>query len=46
VLFPLLSIGYIWIIPVSVKFLGEKITTFKMAGIAFILVGVVLIGIS
>ena len=46
VLFPLLSIGYIWIIPVSVKFLGEKVTNSKLAGIAFILVGVSLIGIS
>jgi|TARA_B100001964_G_C14229354_1_gene599254 multidrug transporter EmrE-like cation transporter len=46
VMFPLLALGYIWIIPVSIKFLGEKITTSKLAGIAFILVGVSLIGIS
>ena len=46
VMFPLLALGYIWIIPISVKFLGEKITTSKLIGIIFILVGVSLIGIS
>jgi|TARA_B100002003_G_C13780058_1_gene386365 multidrug transporter EmrE-like cation transporter len=46
VLFPILAIGYIWIIPVSAKFLGEKITAIKLIGIAFILVGVSLIGMS
>lgn len=46
VLFPLLSVGYIWILIVSAKFLGERITASKLAGIAFILVGVSLIGIS
>tara|TARA_Y100000310_G_C20689239_1_gene821125 strand:+ start:279 stop:626 length:348 start_codon:yes stop_codon:yes gene_type:complete len=46
VMFPLLALGYIWIIPISIKFLGKKITTPKLAGIVFILVGVSLIGIS
>ena len=46
VLFPLLSMGYVWILLVSAKFLGERITALKLIGIAFILVGVSLIGIS
>tara|TARA_Y100000310_G_C20520016_1_gene733178 strand:- start:523 stop:870 length:348 start_codon:yes stop_codon:yes gene_type:complete len=46
VLFPLLAVGYIWVIPISVKFLGERITAMKLTGIMFILIGVILIGIS
>lgn len=46
VLFPLLSLGYIWIGFVSIKFLGERITASKWAGMAFILIGVSLIGVS
>lgn len=46
VLYPLLSIGYIWIVLVSIKFLHEKMTTLKWIGILMIIAGVSLIGIS
>jgi uncharacterized membrane protein len=46
ILFPLLSLGYIWIGFVSIKFLGERMTTLKWVGITFILAGVISIGMS
>ncbi|MFH1055319.1 MAG: EamA family transporter [Candidatus Altiarchaeota archaeon] len=44
VLFPLVSTGYIWVCVLSQKYLGERMTTLKWAGIAFIILGVTLIG--
>jgi len=46
VLYPLLSIGYLWISLASIKFLNEKMTTLRWAGIVFIIIGVSIIGIS
>lgn len=46
VLFPMLSVGYIWIALASMKFLGEKMTMTKWLGIAMIIIGVTLIGAS
>lgn len=46
VLYPIVSIAYIWVSIVSVKFLGEKMNANKLTGIAIIIVGVSLIGIG
>jgi drug/metabolite transporter (DMT)-like permease len=46
VLYPLVSLGYLWTLLWSRLFFGERITAFKVAGIALILVGVTLIGIG
>ena len=46
VLYPLLSVGYIWISLASVKFLKEKMTAIKWAGILLIIGGVSMIGLS
>jgi len=44
VLYPLVSVSYIWVSLLSVKFLGEKMNKFKWLGIALIIIGVSLIG--
>ncbi|MBI1936062.1 EamA family transporter [Candidatus Woesearchaeota archaeon] len=44
VLYPFVSVAYIWVSLLSVKFLGEKMNKLKWAGIALIIVGVSLIG--
>jgi len=44
VLYPLVSVGYIWITFLSVKMLGEPINKYKIAGIMLIMAGVSLIG--
>ncbi len=46
VIFPLVSTGYIWVSILSVVYMGEKMNRTKWAGIAAIIVGVVLIGIG
>ncbi len=46
VLYPFVSLSYIWISILSVKFLGEKMNRIKWMGIAFIILGVSLIGIG
>ncbi len=46
VLYPLVSTTYIWATFFSVKFLGEKMNPWKWAGLAGIIVGVVLIGMG
>ena len=46
VLYPLVSFGYIWVTINSRVFLKEKITIYKMIGIIFIFLGIVLIGLS
>lgn len=43
VLYPITSTAYIWITLLSIKFLKEKINTYKWLGIAFIIFGVVMI---
>lgn len=40
---PLGALSYLWTIFLSYMFLGEKLTANKLAGIAFLLVGMVLI---
>ena len=46
ILYPLVSLSYIWVCLFSVKFLNEKMNTVKWAGIALIIVGVSFIGLG
>ena len=44
ILYPFVSVSYIWVSLLSVKFLGEKMNLIKWLGIALIIVGVSFIG--
>ena len=44
VLYPFVSLIYIWVSLLSVKFLNEKMNKFKWIGIALIIIGVSFIG--
>ena len=46
VLYPLVSLGYMWTLLWSRLFFGEKVTRFKLIGLGLILLGVSLIGIG
>jgi drug/metabolite transporter (DMT)-like permease len=46
VLYPMVSLGYIWVTLNSRIFLKEPINRFKLAGVSFIVLGIILIGIS
>lgn len=46
ILYPVVSVSYIWVSLLSVKFLNEKMNSFKWLGIGFIIVGVSLIGLA
>ncbi|MEK6961130.1 MAG: EamA family transporter [Nanoarchaeota archaeon] len=46
VLYPLVSTIYIWVCLLSVKFLGERMSSKKWVGIACVILGVALIGIG
>lgn len=46
VLYPFVSLSYIWVSLLSVKFLDEKMNKLKWAGIALIIIGVSFIGIG
>lgn len=46
ILYPFVSVTYIWVSLLSVKFLGEKMNKHKWFGIALIIVGVTFIGIG
>ncbi len=46
VAYPITSLSYVWVILLSKKYLKEKIKKLKLAGIMFIILGVVLIGLS
>ena len=46
VLYPLVSLGYMWTLLWSRLFFGEKITRTKVIGLALILAGVSLIGVG
>ncbi len=46
VLYPFVSLSYIWISLLSVRFLGEKMSKTKWLGIALIIIGVSFIGIG
>ena len=46
VLYPLVSVTYIWVIFLSSKYLNEEINKYKWIGIATIIIGVILIGLG
>ena len=46
VLYPFVSLSYVWITLASKIFLREKINRYKYAGIVFIIIGVSLIGLG
>ncbi|MBN1544109.1 hypothetical protein JW898_01450 [Candidatus Woesearchaeota archaeon] len=46
VLFPFISLSFVWVAILSSVFLAEVVTPLEMAGVAAIVCGVVLIGIS
>lgn len=46
VLYPILSVGYVWISLFSIRFLKEKMNSLKWAGILFIILGVIFIGLG
>lgn len=45
-LYPVVALSYIWVSLLSIKFLNEKMTTYKWLGIILIIIGVVFIGIG
>jgi len=46
VLYPIVSLAYIWTTLLAIKFLGEKMNLMKWMGIAIIILGVSLIGLG
>ncbi len=46
VLYPVVSITYIWVIILSLRFLKERMNLYKWMGIITIILGVVLIGLA
>ena len=46
VLYPILSVGYIWISLFSIKFLNEEMNFNKVIGILLIILGVIFIGVG
>jgi len=46
ILYPFVSLTYIWISLLSIKFLGEKMNVWKWSGIGCIILGVSFIGIG
>ncbi len=46
IIYPFVSLAYIWIILLSIKVLKEKMNTLRWIGVAAIVVGVVFIGIG
>jgi len=46
VLYPMVSISYIWVAFLSMKLLNEKMNLYKWMGILFIIFGVSMIGIG
>ena len=46
VLYPIVSLGYIWTTLLAIKFLGEKMNWMKWLGIAVIILGVSLVGLG
>lgn len=44
VLYPIIALTYVWVTILSVGFLGETVNVFKIAGLAFIVLGVAVLG--
>jgi drug/metabolite transporter (DMT)-like permease len=45
-LYPLLSLSFIWTLLLAVFFLGEKITIFQFSGTLLVMLGVIFVGVS
>ena len=43
VLYPITSITYIWVVLLSMKYLNEKMNTYKWMGIFFVVLGAILV---
>jgi len=43
ILYPIIALSYVWVMFMSVWFLGEHLTTFKSLGVFLIIIGVVCI---
>lgn len=46
VLYPMVSVGYVWTLLWSRLFFGERLTATKFAGLALILIGVLMVGLG
>jgi drug/metabolite transporter (DMT)-like permease len=46
VLYPLVSLGYVWTLIWSRLFFGEPVTRNKLAGLSLILLGILLVGLG
>ncbi|MBL7054387.1 EamA family transporter [Candidatus Woesearchaeota archaeon] len=46
ILYPFVSLSYVWVSLLSVKFLGEKMNKYKWLGVLLIIVGVSFIGMG
>ena len=46
ILYPIVSVNYVWVSLLSVRFLQEKMNKLKWSGIVLIIVGVSLIGLA
>lgn len=46
VLYPMVSLGYVWTLIWARMFFGEPITRNKLAGLALILLGILLVGLG
>ncbi len=46
ILYPFVSLNYVWVSLLSIKFLNEKMNRYKWLGITLIILGVSLIGIG
>ncbi|MBW2977682.1 EamA family transporter [Candidatus Woesearchaeota archaeon] len=46
IIYPLVSLSYIWVSLLSVKMIGEKMNKFKWMGILLIIIGVTCIGVG
>ncbi len=44
VLYPVISLSFVWVNIISFEFLGEELTSFKWAGVSLIILGVTCIG--
>lgn len=44
VLYPIIALTYVWVTMLSVGFLGETLNVYKVAGLAFIVLGVGVLG--
>ena len=44
VLYPIIALTYVWVTILSVGFLGESMNVYKLVGLAFIVLGVAVLG--